>query len=382
MIQAYTNTSFNAELSTEDNRIDTSVASTQIRFLIKFINDLDGSVDYCYPTSTIYDRYTTMGFTYLLTPDMYLSQIKLLPSGSWKYEVYEVSWIGSVVVAYGTAPATEKDILYVDDYNGVVQGIVTKGILNLTEQLGTEQVRYTEYNSPESENFIYFGNQFNPTDIKNISLWYKHLLGLENTTGETDPSKFAASDKIKWQSQVGSNLLYNDQNWNRPIWNTNKLSVDIAGDKYYELTTSLVIPADFSLCISVQFKNVPSSDGLYGSGNTNMFEATNANTFNFRAGGLEQISFTNASQTLVADNWYTVILQRDAGTVAVYVDAGDNNIISWGTGTDADTLTIDTVGSWNGDNANLDGYIRDLSYFTRSLTSTERQNMVSYINNY
>ena len=245
----------------------------------------------------------------------------------------------------------------------------------------TEQVQYNSYESPSSTNYVYFSEQFLPTQISSLNLWYQNLQGLENQVGVTDPALFVDSDVIKWQSQLGSNLLYNDQNWNRPLWNTAKQAVDINGDKYYEFTTNLTIPADFSLCISVQFKNTPSTDGFYGSSNTNMFEATDANTFKFRAGGVTEISFTNA-YTLIPDNWYTVILQRSSGVVSVYVDAGNNSIIDWGSGTDADTLTIETVGSWNGDNANLDGYIRDLSYFTQALTSNERQSMVEYINNY
>jgi hypothetical protein len=49
MIQAITEEGFIADICTEDNRIDTSVVTTQIRFLVKFINDLDGSVEYSYP---------------------------------------------------------------------------------------------------------------------------------------------------------------------------------------------------------------------------------------------------------------------------------------------------------------------------------------------
>jgi len=157
MIQAYTETSFNAELSTEDNRIDKTVASTQIRFLIKFINDMDGSIVYCYPTSTIYNRYTHMFFNYNVTPDFYAAELKLLPAGHWKYEVYEVSWIGTVVVALNTAPATEIDVLPVANTNGIVQGIVTKGILNLSEKSGTEQVQYTEHTVAAGTNTIYYG---------------------------------------------------------------------------------------------------------------------------------------------------------------------------------------------------------------------------------
>ena len=40
MIQAITETDFTTYLQTEDNRINTSVASTQIRHLLKFTNDI------------------------------------------------------------------------------------------------------------------------------------------------------------------------------------------------------------------------------------------------------------------------------------------------------------------------------------------------------
>lgn len=157
MIQAITSTDFTADLSTEDNRIDTEAPKTKIRFLVKFINDMDGSIDYSYPTSVINNRFTSMDFIYNAIPDMYSSQIKLLPAGHWKYEVYEVAWIGAVVVALGTAPATEVDVLPVLDTNGIVKGIVTKGILNLSEKSGTEQVQYNQHETAEGTNTIYYG---------------------------------------------------------------------------------------------------------------------------------------------------------------------------------------------------------------------------------
>tara|TARA_R110000751_G_scaffold2898_1_gene15149 strand:+ start:11 stop:502 length:492 start_codon:yes stop_codon:yes gene_type:complete len=162
MIQGFTETNIAANISTEDNRIDSTVASTQIRFLVKFINDLDGSIEYCYPelTNGIQPRYTRMAFTYYLTnppSNMFIAGINLLPSGHWKYEIYEVSWIGNVVVSSVTAPSSETDVLAVSDTNGVVQGIVTKGILNLTERDGTEQVQYTQHPEPSGDNFIYYG---------------------------------------------------------------------------------------------------------------------------------------------------------------------------------------------------------------------------------
>ena len=61
MIQAITETNLEINVQTEDNRIDTSVASTQIRHLFKFTNDLDKSVHYAYGfTETIKDRFTSI----------------------------------------------------------------------------------------------------------------------------------------------------------------------------------------------------------------------------------------------------------------------------------------------------------------------------------
>ena len=159
MIQGFTETPITADICTEDNRINTTVASTQIRFLVKFINDLDGSIAYCYPdlNTGIKPRYTDMTFQYAKVPDLFLGQINLLPAGHWKYEVYEVSWIGAIVLSLATAPATETTVLAVADTNGVVEGIVTKGILNLTEKAGTEQVQYTQHPEPSGTNTIYYG---------------------------------------------------------------------------------------------------------------------------------------------------------------------------------------------------------------------------------
>ena len=161
MIQAYTESNFRTYLSTEDNRINTSVPKTQIRHLVKFINDMDGSIEYAYPVETINRRFTEMSFTYesdVLLVDMYLGEVHLLPAGYWKYEVYEVSWIGTVTLSVGQAPATEIDVITpIGDDIGVVQGLVTKGKMYLAEKDGTEQVQYNQHESEEGTNYIYYG---------------------------------------------------------------------------------------------------------------------------------------------------------------------------------------------------------------------------------
>jgi len=160
MIQAITETGFTTYLQTEDNRINTSVASTQIRHLLKFTNDMDKSIQYAYGTTeTIYPRYTEFTFTYNIVPFVFTGTINFLPAGYWKYEVYEVSWGETVILDDDNAPVTENDILTPPSATkGVVQGLVTKGKMYVAEKNGTQQVQYTQRQEPAGgTNYIYYG---------------------------------------------------------------------------------------------------------------------------------------------------------------------------------------------------------------------------------
>jgi hypothetical protein len=159
MIQAITGTNLTAYLQTEDNRIDTSVAKSKIRHLFKFTNDMDKSIIYVYAKiNFIENRYIEFGFVYNATPDIYTGLIDLKPAGYWKYEVYEVSWTGTVEVSFGFAPATETDVLSPPDPDkGVVQGLVTKGKMYVADASGTAQVQYNQYVEPTTTNYIYYG---------------------------------------------------------------------------------------------------------------------------------------------------------------------------------------------------------------------------------
>ena len=144
MIQAISQTNFDAFIETKANKI-TNLGSAQIRHLVKFINDLDGSVFYAYPLlENIYDRYTQMAFIYNAIPNRFIGRIDLKPAGYYKYEVYEVSWIGTVVLSSATAPTTETDVLPVDNDHGVVEGLVAIGKLYLSEADGSEEVQYIQ----------------------------------------------------------------------------------------------------------------------------------------------------------------------------------------------------------------------------------------------
>ena len=144
MIQAIRETSFDPYKETKANRIREQT-STKTRHLVKFTNDLNGGVFYAYPTSSeIENRYTKMPFDYNATPNRYTGRLNLIPAGYYKYEVYEVSWIGTAELGVNTSPSTETDVLKVHNDNGVIEGLVAIGKLYLGEKGAEEEVKYIQ----------------------------------------------------------------------------------------------------------------------------------------------------------------------------------------------------------------------------------------------
>jgi hypothetical protein len=144
--------------STEDKRIDTSVPSSQLRFLAKFTNDLSGSVKYAYgQNQTINDRFTKLEFTHNAVEIVFSGLINFKPYGFWKYELYEVSFNDTVpTLDANTAPINETDVANnTSGTHGTVKGLVEQGKLLVSETSGNEQVRYTQYEETTSTNYIH-----------------------------------------------------------------------------------------------------------------------------------------------------------------------------------------------------------------------------------
>ena len=201
MIQWETNSNddYLAYLSTEDNRINQDATKTQLAYLFKFINDMDGSVQYSYSQTTeIEDRYTEMMFHHHAASgrDMYAGDVHFGGNvGHWKYEVYEVAWSGDgeVRLEEGFAPATELDVLMPTHTNkGIVQGLVTKGILNVYDKSvnppfpGTAEVQYVQNaKSVQTLTIAYGGAGYTtiPTVVIDAPLFDTdtHVLGYQAT---------------------------------------------------------------------------------------------------------------------------------------------------------------------------------------------------------
>jgi len=137
--------------TTEESRINTTVPTANLRFLVKFTNEYSGSILYAYGTNVVVkSRFTKMDIAYSTTNSIYSSRINLNPVGYWKYEIFEVSYISAPESLDSTnAPSNENEVLTVSDENGVVEGRVDIGKINVVRADGTNEVEFTENISTE-----------------------------------------------------------------------------------------------------------------------------------------------------------------------------------------------------------------------------------------
>jgi len=354
MIQGFTESDFTAYLSTEDNRINTEVPVRQVRLLVKLINDMNGDIEYVYPYSIKgpQPRYTKLDFLYNLVPDRYTGKVNLLPSGHWKYEVYEVTWTNTVTVAFGFAPATEKDVLPVDDLNGVVQGLVTKGILNLTEKVGTEQVQYNQHESPDNPNYVWYGQDivvWNPADEASIVAFYKNKTGLTLDGGkvkgweDSSPNTFDMS-----QSTVGK----------LPSYTAATGGVVFSDDDFLNSVTSFILTNEFTIAFKIKANTYL---GYILSDETAIEPVLSLND-------IDTLSITNniglgASISTTTGNWqdaYVVITRDSANLVSMNV----NGVVQSSTATMTGSTRFSTLGSFNPIFDNFDGSLFELQVYS------------------
>ena len=151
MITGVYGSTISSYLTLEEKRIHTAVDASKVTYLFKFTNDLTKTVKYSYGRiSSTNDRYVKNDFLHNTTEDLFAFKINFKPFGFWKYEVYEVTWLGTVLLEAATAPATETHILSVNNDNGVVKGKVEEGKLYIQETAGSEQIKYTQHTTTET----------------------------------------------------------------------------------------------------------------------------------------------------------------------------------------------------------------------------------------
>ena len=372
MIQGFTESDFTAFLSTEDNRINTTVPVSQVRLLVKLINDMNGDIEYCYPSmgKGILPRYTEMTFTYNVIPDRYAGTINLLPAGHWKYEVYEVTWQkgSAVTVAFGFAPATETDVLPVDDPNGIVQGLVTKGILNLTEKAGTEQVQYDQHESPNSSNYVWYGQDidvWNPADEASIVAFYKNKTGLTLDGGKVKGWDDSSPNTFNMSQSTTSKM---------PSYTAATGGVIFSDNDFLNSLTSFILTNEFTIAFKIKANTYL---GYILSDETAIEPVLSLND-------IDSLGITNtigfgASISTTTGNWqdaYVVITRDSANLVSMTV----NGVVQSSTATMTGSTRFSTLGSFNPIFDNFDGSLFELQVYS-STSSTLTTNINERLSN-
>jgi len=351
MIQGFTESDFTAYLSTEDNRIDTEVSVSQVRLLVKLINDMNGDIEYVYPISLKgpQQRYTKLDFLYNVVPDRYTGKVNLLPAGHWKYEVYEVTWKGAVNVAFGFAPATETDVLSVDDPHGIVQGLVTKGILNLTEKLGTEQVQYNQHESPDSPNYVWYGQDidvWNPADETSMIAWYKNKVGitLDSSGNVSEWIDSSANTFDLSQAVLASRPSYTASTGGL-IFDTTGVTDVLQSFAGYQLTSQ------FTIAFKIKSKSITGTSNILSSTtNQSIIEIGGCCNVDIYGGtGVGKNLFTT---TGTIEDAYIVLTRNAANTIELTF----NGIVQ-------NTNTLTTVPRFNEIGEKFDGSIFEIMVF-------------------
>tara|TARA_Y100000004_G_C8911458_1_gene411097 strand:- start:852 stop:1328 length:477 start_codon:yes stop_codon:yes gene_type:complete len=156
MIHGTYGSNIESYLSLLESQINDNVATTNLRYLFKCTNDMTKDVKYAYGTIIeINDRFVRQRLTHNTTDAVLTGNINFKPFGFWTYEVYEVSWVGTVDLSTNKAPTTETEVLSpAANDKGVVQGLVHRGKIKIQETVGSEQIQYTQHTATET-NYLY-----------------------------------------------------------------------------------------------------------------------------------------------------------------------------------------------------------------------------------
>ena len=144
--------------TTEESRINTTVAASNIRFLLKLTNDFSKQVKYAYgQNQRINNRYSSFEIFHNTTERIVTGNVNLTPAGYWTYEVYEVSFIVDPrdSLTSDIAPSTETVVLDAAVVNGVVEGRIEIGKLLSSDTELAKEVIYSEYSTPDEDSYIY-----------------------------------------------------------------------------------------------------------------------------------------------------------------------------------------------------------------------------------
>jgi len=241
-----------------------------------------------------------------------------------------------------------------------------------------------------------------PNNVTNLELWLKDdsLIEADQDSGggALDPAHTTTANTMEtgdliniWNDFAGNGYnALQDTEGDKPSWNRETASFSYTptfdGTQFMDLDSTLSVSAnqDFSIVTEIMFTDL-SQNAIYGSDSSNFFRINSATGFRCKIGGAGNNNFTEASDTIAVDTYYTLIFTRSngaTGDLRLYVNGGSYSDKAWGSTslTDADAFTINNLGSAADDTDNMKGYIKNVIVYKGTvLTAAERQLMYTYL---
>lgn len=240
--------------------------------------------------------------------------------------------------------------------------------------------------------------RYNPINDGELKFWLKFntlVESNEDSSGSvispphtTQYNTMVTDDRIsRWGGMKGYNAIQ-ISSADKPTWSvyptapaSERNSLVFDGTQYMDLSATVSIAAgqDFSVVTQVLFTDL-TQKAIYGADSSNFFRINDATGFRCKIGGAGNNNFTEASDVITVNKWYTLILVRESGELTLYVNGGVYSDKAWGsTLTDNDGYTINNIGSAADDTNNFEGVLRNVVITDRPLEKPKmRKNIYEY----
>tara|TARA_R100001163_G_scaffold14871_1_gene13482 strand:- start:462 stop:1247 length:786 start_codon:yes stop_codon:yes gene_type:complete len=221
----------------------------------------------------------------------------------------------------------------------------------------------------------------------------------ENSGGESQSTSsgtrtagtLANGDKINaWNGSSGDINFVQTTSADKPTFDASAVAgPKFDGNQFMDTNSNITIASDSDFAIVVRFKctNFDATRSIMGHDSNNVVALINNKTIRAEIAGTAR-QFAEASNTLAADQFYTLIMTRVSDTISAYIKGGAyTSEEQWGSSiaSASGALTISNLGASSDDTNNFIGFIQSVLVYTTSAvgldSASNRTNMFSYVEN-
>tara|TARA_R100000234_G_C4991221_1_gene175653 strand:- start:343 stop:1128 length:786 start_codon:yes stop_codon:yes gene_type:complete len=221
----------------------------------------------------------------------------------------------------------------------------------------------------------------------------------ENSGGESQSTSsgtrtagtLANGDKINaWNGSSGDVNFVQTTSADKPTFDASAVAgPKFDGDQFMDTNSNITIASDSDFAIVVRFKctNFDAARAIMGDTSNEHVMITNNKSIALKINGTNR-NFTEASNTLATDQFYTLIITRVSDTVNAYIKGGAyTSEEQWGSSiaSASGDITISNLGAAADDGNNFIGFIQNVIVYTTSAvgldSASNRTNMFSYAEN-